>query len=182
MPKSKNPPVGEILDSWGRKNRKHADRNCTDCGATFRPRHSGSKYCSRKCAWKNNGKSQERSGSFWVNEKGYMEIAVWEFGVRKTYKLHRKIMEHYLGRPLDQSEDVHHINGDKLDNRPCNLEVISHSEHTRLHNEGRVYEKGYKLKLTDEERLRRSLQAKKVKPWINGLPAAREAKSRGEHQ
>lgn len=46
---------------------------------------------------------------------------------------HIVIMENELGRPLQENEVVHHINGNKHDNDPINLTVLTQSEHMAIH-------------------------------------------------
>ena len=47
---------------------------------------------------------------------------------------HRRIAEAILGRPLEEGEVVHHLDGNKLNNDPANLEVLpSESAHVKEH-------------------------------------------------
>lgn len=162
MPQKSLPQSNPLLlvDSWGRKNRTLADRNCAECGLLFRPSRSTSAYCSVPCARKKNGgHNKNDNGTWWVNQKGYVEGLV----DGRSVKEHRLVAEKSLGRPLLETEDVHHKNGNKLDNRPENLEVINHGQHCTLHNGEREYKRGYKLNLTDKERLARSERMKEMR-------------------
>ena len=56
--------------------------------------------------------------------KGYWQVKA---GARWMLE-HRHVMERHLGRPLAGDENVHHMNGDRGDNRIGNLELWSRSQ------------------------------------------------------
>lgn len=169
MPKTQKNKDG-LLDSWGRKNRKIEDKNCLNCGKVFRPYNSIVKTCSRDCGYairKDGSKKLRKTESWYTNKKGYIQGHVWiDDHTRIFVKQHRYFMEKHLGRKLLNTEDVHHINGIKNDNRIENLQVIDHSEHTKLTNK-RIYKKGYKMNITQEEKQRRSEHMKNIRNQKN---------------
>lgn len=71
---------------------------------------------------------QFKGGSV-VYRAGYVRVR----GTRVSPAEHRLIAEKAIGRPLRRNEVVHHINGDKTDNRNCNLLVCTQSYHAELH-------------------------------------------------
>ena len=56
-------------------------------------------------------------------KEGYVIVTFWEGAKRRVIPEHRLVMEKHLGRRLSRNENVHHINGNKVDNRLKNLEL-----------------------------------------------------------
>lgn len=64
------------------------------------------------------------AGAGWVDRGGYRRV-MGPTG-RSNFQ-HRQVMEAHLGRPLLREESVHHVNGNRSDNRIENLELWSRS-------------------------------------------------------
>lgn|SRR3990167_8481877 len=64
-----------------------------------------------------------------ISPVGYKRIYI----EGKITQEHRHILSQHLGRVLTIKEIVHHRNGNKLDNRLENLEIMTRSEHARHH-------------------------------------------------
>ena len=76
-----------------------------------------------------NARSAACSGKR-ISTNGYITFIN---GDKKGATLHRLVVEEAIGRKLLREEIVHHIDGDRLNNTPSNLMIMSSSEHARLH-------------------------------------------------
>lgn len=99
-------------------------RRCAWCESAFDwlPGQGKGRFCSQDCWYRWNRRPT-------IDHRGYRRV--WD-GDRHVLE-HRLVVERNLGRRLTTSEHVHHVNGDRLDNRIENLQVLTHAEHMRVH-------------------------------------------------
>ena len=74
--------------------------------------------------------SERNAVGFSIKPNGYVEVTK---GKNKGRLFHRVVMENELGRPLLDSETVHHIDKNKLNNTVSNLVVMNATEHASFH-------------------------------------------------
>jgi len=130
----------------------HVEAVCSVCNEgclvrKHRGRDTGKpNFCSRGCKMRWQTATQDLShlkryefkkGQQAHNFKGghrHSAGYIMDYGDdRELYLQHRLVVEKFLGRKLRRSEVVHHINGDRTDNRIENLQLMNQSEHLKLH-------------------------------------------------
>lgn len=94
---------------------------CARCNFEMQVKKKTQRFCSVNCA--NRGRP--------IDPVTTRYRSVKRFGVIQLE--HRAVMESALGRSLRRQEVVHHKNGNKLDNRIENLELMSPSDHAKHH-------------------------------------------------
>ena len=81
-------------------------------------------------------------GGICINDNGYILIYSPEHPNKRKSRPYvpqsHLVIEKYLGRYVLPTEVVHHINGDKIDNRIENLMVLSRKEHASYHHKQEV--------------------------------------------
>ena len=109
---------------------------CKNCGKekTFQEsqlKHypNRGRFCSKECMYE-----YKRKNPTFVRSKTSHGYFTMRIGNKKVYE-HRYKVEQELGRELYENETVHHINGNKQDNRIENLIVMMNSDHHKLHAE-----------------------------------------------
>lgn len=108
-------------------------RVCAGCGHGFavpvkRPRQ---RYCALSCVPRGGRANPRYNGGLSFNRRLGRWVIVCRDGSLMYYS--RGVVAAELGRLLRDDELVHHRNGDATDDRAENLQVVSRSEHFRMH-------------------------------------------------
>lgn len=118
------------------------NRTCLTCGKTFHafPSHIArgeGRYCSLSCSAKARTGPQHGSwkgGQTIINGYVFVYAPGHHLATTRGYAPeHRLVMERIIGRPLLPEEVVHHIDRNRLNNLPDNLQLMSQSEHAAMH-------------------------------------------------
>ena len=107
---------------------------CEICGKNFIDKNTTKRrFCSMECAveGKSYTKSSSWKGGRHIGSGGYIRITLPN-GSR--IREHRFVYEKFLGRKLKRSEHIHHIDGNKTNNKLDNLLLCSNKEHFKVHN------------------------------------------------
>lgn len=105
---------------------------CMLCSSFYLVEHyekPRTKYCSFECRQIACAKASAK-----VNIARYRGTGTKTYVKENGRHQHRVVAELKLGRPLVRGEIVHHIDGNKKNNTPENLMVMTQADHMRLHH------------------------------------------------
>ena len=92
----------------------------------------------RACVWFSDKPLVSKKSIFMYGK--YPAVAIY----KNKIHIHRLMMSFVLGRHLGTNEYVHHKNGNRLDCRLDNLQLIDVFTHQSMHNKGKKYQSGTK--------------------------------------
>lgn len=137
--------------------RTGAEKPCETCGEILyvQPYQTNKRYCSRAC--QNQAKRIDGPGAKVKRKDGYVQVYYPSHpdSTKSGWVLeHRLVAEQKYGRRILPTEHVHHLNGQRDDNRPENLEIIAPGTHALISNaEGVRKRLNLKQRLAEYERL-----------------------------
>ena len=67
-------------------------------------------------------------------KKPYFFVDLWQDGEHKTYSLSRLVAKHFLQDTYSEDKEVHHKDGNSLNNAAENLACLTREEHLAEHN------------------------------------------------
>lgn len=82
--------------------------------------------------------------------RGYLVVSLWKDGVSRKQKIHRLVAEAFLD-DFDSRLSVDHINGNRYDNRPCNLRMCTKVENTKYAIENGRLEMGEAVRIPRDD-------------------------------
>ena len=135
--------ISDTQRAWKPKTKDWVQRCCLYCKKEFwcvpsLIKQGKVKFCSKEhfdSFQKEFGKYGEASPSWKGGRHSSRGYIVVNTGNKKRHHEHTLIAMKILGRPLKwRKEVVHHINGNKKDNRNCNLLICTNSYHCWLEN------------------------------------------------
>ena len=130
---------GQQFEYRGRhKKRNHHFFCCPECGFAFKEKriYVNCDWCGKPILKKRSDVARNKHN--FCNPGCYIDFINFSNAGAPNQKvsgqiLYRKLAEMKIGRQLTPDEEVHHIDGNHLNNSPENLEVVTASEHSKIH-------------------------------------------------
>lgn len=114
-------------------------KHCKRCGQHFAVKAAiadRSHYCSRECYWRDGGPG--KNSPFKENPESRSRRKVYVGRVdgkpRYMHRSHWVWNQNHPDDPVRPGEHVHHVDGNKLNDDPSNLQKLSAVEHLSLHS------------------------------------------------
>ena len=77
-------------------------------------------------------------GTATLDKQGYYQLTTNQG--KHSRRLHRRIWEDHYNKPIPNGYVIHHMNGDRLDNRIQNLQCCKREDHIKFHSKGRTFQ------------------------------------------